>query len=209
MKVALLITAGVSISLAAEPTPVVPNPAAGKSSTPMGELGKPKPKPAAVKNGDFSEATADGKPEGWQAAYPTGSFSVVKEGGESFLRVEVKGDPANAGALQVVPVPPNSITAVVRGRMRGKPAKSPKAVAEISPKPAASIVFWPKEGPKVPGGPKVPIPPTFLLSEHSAGWKSESKEIPLTPAVKTLEISARCVFATGKFDFDDIEVHFK
>lgn len=203
MKVTLLIIAWGSIALAAEPAQPVSPPATGKSPAPIGELGKPKPKAVVVKNGDFSAATPDGKPEGWQAAYHTGSFSVVKEGSESFLRVEVSGDPANAGAVQVIPVPPNSITAVVRGRMRGKPAKAPKAVAEVSPKPSAAIVFWPK------GGPNVAIPPTFLQSEHSAAWKTESKEVPLLPTVKTLEISARCVFATGKFDFDDIEVQFK
>ena len=160
-----------------------------------GALDKPKPKPAAVKNGDFSAATTDGKPEGWQAAYPTGTFSVVKEGNESFLRVEVKGDPANAGAEQVIPVPPGSITAVVRGRMRGKPGKTPNA--------AAQLVFWPK------GPANVSIAPTIVKSEHSAGWKTETREIALLPTVKTLEVSARCVFATGRFDFDDIEVHFK
>ena len=159
-----------------------------------------------MKNGDFSAAGADGKPEGWEAAYPTGSFTLVKEGNESFLRVEVKGDPANAGVKQVVPVPPGSITAVVRGRMRGKPGKTPNA--------AAQLVFWPKGIENAPN-PKAPRPkvtataPTIITSEHSAGWKTETREIALLPTVKTLEVSARCVFATGRFDFDDIEVHFK
>jgi hypothetical protein len=147
-----------------------------------------------VKNGDFSVAAADGTPEHWKAAYPTGSIALVKQGSESFLRVEVKGEETNAGAVQTIPVPKGSSAAVVRGRMRGKPGKAPGA--------AAQLVFWPKGG-------NVTIPPTILKSEHSVAWKTASREIPLLPTARTLEISARCVFATGQFDFDDIEVQFK
>ena len=117
MRSALLLALFLSQAMAADPSP---------SAIPWkrperweGALDKPKPKPAAVKNGDFSMATPDGKPEDWRPAYPTGTFSVVKEGNESFLRVEMKGEPGNAGAEQVIPVPPGSHTAVARGRMRG------------------------------------------------------------------------------------------
>ena len=185
MKVALsFLGTLLSIGIAAEPVP----------SAPIGELGKPKPKVETVKNADFSVAAADGTPEHWKSAYPTGSIALVKQGSESFLRVEVKGEEANAGAVQTIAVPKGSSAALVRGRMRGKPGKAPGA--------AAQLVFWPKGG-------NVTIPPTILKSEHSVAWKTASREIPLLPTARTLEISARCVFATGQFDFDDIEVQFK
>jgi hypothetical protein len=160
-----------------------------------GALCNPKQKDEAVKNGDFSATETDGTPEHWKAAYPTGTIAVVKEGAESFLRVEVKGDPANAGAMQIVPVPPGAGSAVLRGRMRGKPGKTPKA--------AAQLVFWPR------GAANAQFPPVIVTSEHSVAWKTEIRTIPILPTMKSIEVSARCVFATGKFDFDDIEVLFK
>src|SRR5215207_7718044 len=112
MKVALsFLGTLLSIGIAAEPVP----------SAPIGELGKPKPKVETVKNADFSVAAADGTPEHWKSAYPTGSIALVKQGSESFLRVEVKGEEANAGAVQTIPIPKGTSAAVVRGRMRGKP----------------------------------------------------------------------------------------
>jgi len=187
MKTPLLLLAGLSLQVFAQTAKP------GDAPASVGELGKPKPKPAILKNGDFSKVGPGNAPEEWKAAYPTGSFAVVKEGKESFLRVEVKDEPANAGVVQTVPIPVGALTAEVRGRMRGKPAKTPKA--------AAQLVFWPKG--------RLPAAPTIITSEHSAAWKTESREIPLPPGAKTLEVSARCVFATGRFDFDDIEVQFK
>jgi hypothetical protein len=187
MKATALFLVVLSLTaLGQAPKPPAPTP-------PIGERGKPAPKPAALKNGDFTQAGPDKSPTEWKAAYPTGGFSVVKEGTESFLRVEVKGEPANSGVLQIVPIPKGVQTAVVRGRMRGKPPKLPKA--------AAQLVFWPK-------GPEN-YPPTIITSEHSVAWKTETREIPLPPGARTLEVSARCVFATGRFDFDDIAVEFK
>jgi hypothetical protein len=184
-----LLGAALSVTYAADPSKP-----ATSAQPPLGELVKPKAPAPAVKNGDFNAAAEDGTPEHWKSAYPTGTIAVVKEGNESFLRVEVKGEEANAGAVQTIPVPKGCNAAVVRGRMRGKPGKAPGA--------AAHLVFWPKGG-------NVTIPPTIIRSEHSVAWKTESQTIALPPTVRTLEISARCVFATGRFDFDDIEVQFK
>jgi hypothetical protein len=188
MKAALLLTSllFVTTTFAEEQKP---------AETKIGELGKPKPKPQAVKNGDFSTAAPDGTPEDWKPEYPTGTIAVVKDGAESFLRVEVKGDPANGGATQVVPIPPGAASAVLRGRMRGKPAKNPRA--------AAQLVFWPK------GSANAQFPPVIIPSEHSVAWKTVTRTIPILPTMKSIEVSARCIFATGKFDFDDIQIEFK
>ena len=187
MKTLLLFLVGLSFQVSAQTAKP------GDAPAPVGEIGKPKAKPPVLKNGDFSKVGPANAPEDWKAAYPTGSFAVEKEGNESFLRVEVKGEPANAGVVQTVKIPTGALTAEVRGRMRGKPAKTPKA--------SAQLVFWPKG--------QLPAAPTIITSEHSVAWKTESREIPIPPGAKTLEVSARCVFATGRFDFDDIEVQFK
>jgi hypothetical protein len=149
-------------------------------------------------NGEFDQSP-DGKPPlGWTPAYPTGKISVIKNKEEAFLRL-TSTSLNNAGAAQLIAVPPDAKTVRLVARMRGKPKFTKKTEKHA----AVEICLRYK---KASG---VDLASATVSSGTPKSWQALQCEFDLPAGCKKIQLVARSLFAVGDFDFDGIRLEFK
>jgi hypothetical protein len=161
----------------------------------------PKPAdPSAKKplvDGDFSSQTVGQPPKGWKQAYPTGGGVIATDGKETFLRL-ASAQPANAGVLQDIDVPPKAKTVTVLGRMRGKPENE-----KVDKRAAVEVALRYKDAKDAS------ISAAIVGSTNSPNWHTFKREFKIPPGTTKVEVCARSIFAVGTFDFSEVRVEFK
>lgn len=151
----------------------------------------------ALKNGDFSESPVGAPPAGWIPAYPGAGGVVFSDGKDTFLRL-ARLQEGNSGMAQVVPVPPKAKSVAVLGRMRGKPQNE-----KTEKKAAVEVALRYKDSKDAN------ISAAIVASHNSPNWHTFRREFVLPPGCVKVEVVARCIFAIGTFDFDEVRVEFK
>jgi hypothetical protein len=148
-------------------------------------------------NGDFDASPVGSEPDGWKAAYPTGSGVVASDGKDTFLRLSsARGQ--NAGVAQNVPVPGKAARIAVLGRMRGKPKNEKdekRAAVEVA------IRYQDAKGEMISAA--------VVASGNSTGWRTFRRDFEVPAGCPQVEVVVRSIFAIGVFDFDEVRVEFR
>lgn len=153
-------------------------------------------KKSAIINGNFDLTNDAGQPSGW-TTLP--EFKVARDGSNNVMRASVKA-PSYLMVAQDVMVPPKERVMTLKGRVRGRIVAHDPNQGHYGPMLCAK---WVDSQGK--------LFPEWVMVEGGSSdeWKSVSTTVKIPDDMKILRVTLFIKYASGEFDFDDVEVEFR
>ena len=167
------------------------------ANAPSTSSGKANSKNLAV-NGTFDLVNAAGNPIAWVAAE---GFKVARDGTNSVLHASIKMPGWHIVSQDIV-IPPKERSVTLKGRVRGTIVSRDPGKVAGSPGVFVCVTWVDRQGKESTN---------WLSTDAGDGgdWRQVNTTTAIPKDMEAVRVVLMLKFATGEFDFDDIEVEFR